>query len=114
MIFYQAIKYFILDSCLTTFFDKFQQNLKINISPMIIPLIGSFYKEINGPNGEHYKYMVCMQIIMASDISPKLDEWADDELIYMFSKEGTYHNNNVVFIELIIKESELSDWILIP
>ena len=115
MIFYQTIKYFILDTCLTTFFDKFQRNLKINLPPMTIPLVGSFYKEINGPSGEHYKYMICRQIIHSSDLHFKNWDMIDDEFLYMFSKEGnSQYDNGVVFIELIITESKLSNWILIP
>lgn len=115
MIFYQSIKYFILDSCLTIFFDKLKLNLKINMPLMTIPVVGSCYKEIRGPRGEHFTYMVCKAIVKKTDLNFEIyKNNLEDELLYMFSIEGKSVNEHTVIIDLIINELELSNWILIP
>lgn len=117
MIVYQTLKYFLLDTCINTLFDKLQLNLRINLPPISIPIKGSYYKEIHGPGGQHFRDIFCKEIVKSCQLSFLYnDNTNSNEDVYLFSKNPSESgsDDNIVIIQVIIEESNLSNWLLIP
>lgn len=93
--------------------------LRINVPPIVSPVKGARYTEMIGPYGQYFKNMICKHVMPSNEIHFNKNEELNrefqktDENVYLFSKEGNSQWSSVIFVEVMIKESELPEWILI-